>query len=86
MRQGDCIFPKRGLDECYPFWETLTRVDNESIRACAYNICIRALKCKLKADMSTSNHCFPNILVSGSYLSRVLSQHSENSRTDTLYI
>ena len=73
MRQGDCIVLKRGLDKWHPFWETLTRVDNESIRACAYNICIRALECELQADMSISNHCFPNTLASGSYLSRVLS-------------
>lgn len=56
MRQGDCIIPKCRFDKWHPFWETLTRVDNESILACAYNICIRALECELQADMSISNH------------------------------
>ena len=56
MRQGNFIIPKRGFDKWYPFWETLTSVDNEPILACAYNICIRALKCELQVDMSTPNH------------------------------
>lgn len=56
MRQGNCIVPEYGFDKWNPFWETLTSVDNESIRACSYNICIRALECELQTDMSDSDH------------------------------